>query len=500
MKKILLSMFVLLLTLGLVACGGTEEPDPDPDPDPDPNPQGTISLSYADWGDPSFNQRMIDLFEEAHPNVEVTLRTDIEGSGDAFTGNLVLAAQAGILPDVYVTDNVPTVVNSGLSLDTAQYWDADEDTDLVYDNIAATAVYNGKRLALPSFQFLKGIMINLDIFEAANLTSVEGEYRIDNDGYPVKDWTFDEFVNIAKAITNFNPDVPAETVIGLDTWYGTPDFQQIWPMMNDAEVMYDTWDGTQFNYNSTDWIYAMQEKVKLQQLTDGTLSGRYPAAIEAARAEENYDGRYDYLYDYLIQTGYGAMDIEGSWQFWVINDAAENDINIGFWPYPSGDAGLFPPTILDYICVSSQTDYPEMAYELAKWMSFGSEGWDARLTLLEADRAEAIADGDVPPFLDRFPVANYPGVWDRVDALVEGIEGIDYIFDRISYSKPDLDKWLPGYKDFWAWVNDPENNSYSWEDLLAAGPNSVATFAVEWQAKANEIVQGQIATLGQDEE
>lgn len=500
MKKLFLTMFMLLLTLGLVACTDTTNPNDDNnDNDDNDDITRTITLSYADWGDQDFNQRMIDLFEAAHPNVEVTLRTDIEGTGEAFTGNLVLAAQAGILPDVYVTDNVPTVVNSGLTLDTAQYWDADPDTALVYENIAQTAVYNNKRLALPSFQFLKGIMINLDIFEAANLTTVEGQYRIDNDGYPVKDWTFDEFVNIAKAITNFTGN-PADTVVGLDTWYGTPDFQQVWPMMNDADVMYDTWDGTEFNYNSADWIYAMQEKVELQALTNGTLVGRYPASIVDAMAEETYDGRYDFLYQYLIQTGYGAMDIEGSWQFWVINDAAANDINLGFWPYPSGTAGLFPPTILDYICVSSQTDYPEMAYELAKWMSFGSDGWDARLTLLETDRDEAIANSEIPPFLDRFPVADYAGIWTRVEALVEGVEGIDAIFNRIEYSKPDLDKWLPGYKDFWAWVNDPVNNPYSWEALLAAGPSAVATFAVEWEAAANRIVQAQITTLGQDPE
>jgi multiple sugar transport system substrate-binding protein len=57
---------------------------------------------------------------------------------------------------------------------------------------------------MPSFQFLKGLLINLDIFEKANLQTVAGKYRIDNDGYPVKDWTFTEFINIAKAIKNFD--------------------------------------------------------------------------------------------------------------------------------------------------------------------------------------------------------------------------------------------------------------------------------------------------------
>lgn len=486
MKKIVTLLMVLITGFILVACGDDEPTDPT-------GPVQTIQLSYADWGDADFNQKMIDAFEEKYPHIDVQLRTDILGTGEAFTGNLITAAQGDVLPDVFATDNVPTVINAGLTLDLAQYWDEDPDTDLVYDNVALTGVYNGKRYAVPSFQFLKGIMINLDIFEAANLVTVDGKYRIDNDGYPVKDWTFEEFVEIAKAIKNFevNPEDstlvdPASTVVGVDTWYGTPDFQQVWPMMEDENVQYDTWDGTEFHYTSDDWIYAMEQKVAMHQLTNGTTT----------RFNQDVFDANPILQQYLIQFGVGAMDIEGSWQFWVLKEAKEaSDINLGFWPYPSGDAGLFPPTILDYQAVSSQTDHPEEAYLLAKWMTFGQEGWEARLDLLEADYDAAVAAGETPLYLDRFPVADYPGVWDRVYDLVDGIEGIDYIFNRIEYAKPDLDKWLPGYKDFWAWVSDPEN-PYNWENLVTAGPTAVETYAVEWEKKANEIVQGELARLG----
>ncbi len=480
MKKILLLFVALFLVVGLYACG---------DDDPiDPIVNQKIELTYADWGNQEFNQRMIDAFMAKYPDIRVSLRQDIAGSGAEFTGNLVTAAQAGLLPDVFATDNVPTVINAGLTYDLADLWDADPDTDLVYDNVALTGVYNGKRFAVPSFQFLKGIMINLDIFADANLVTVAGKYRIDNDGYPVKDWTHSEFVEIAKAITNFDLVDTENLVVGMDTWYGSPDFQQVWPMMNDANVQYDTWDGTAFHYTSADWIYAMQQKVALHQLTNGTTT-RF--------TQEVYDNN-PVLQQYLIQMGYAAMDIEGSWQFGIINAAKEDsNINLGFWPYPSGSAGLFPPTILDYQAVSSQTAYPEEAYLLAKWMTFGQEGWEARLSLLESDRDDALAAGELPVHLDRFPVADYPDVWDRVYDLVDDIEGINYILDRIEYSKPDLDKWLPGYKDFWAWVNDPEN-AYNWESLIIAGPTAVPTYAEQWEAKANEIVQGQLTTLGAD--
>jgi multiple sugar transport system substrate-binding protein len=447
-----------------------------------------VTLSYADWGNQEFNQRMIDLFMEKYPHITVELRQDITGSGAAFTGNLITAAQAGLLPDVFATDNVPTIINAGLTLDVAEYWDEDADADLVYENIALAGVYNGKRYAVPSFQFLKGILMNLNIFENANLSSVEGKYRIDNDGYPVKDWTFSEMIEISKAIKNFDLVNKENLVVGLDTWYGAPDFQQVWPTMQNASTQYDTWDGEEFHYNSASWIEAMQAKVALHQLTDGTTT-RFDDVVR--EAEENPE-----LRTYMIQEGYAAMDIEGSWQFWVLKDAIDNrDFELGFWPYPQGEAGLYPPTILDFQAVSSQTQHPEEAYLLAKWMTFGQEGWEARLSLLEADRDEAIEEGLTPNFLDRFPVADYPGVWDRVEGLVDGIQGIDAIFDRIQYSKPDLDKWLPGYKDFWAWVYDPEN-SYNWDSLVLAGSTAVPTYAVQWEAKVNELVSTQLTTLG----
>ncbi len=480
MKRILTLFIVSAFSLMLVACGGGEPSEPS---------EQFIELTYADWADKELNQALIDAFMEEYPNIRVSLRTDITGSGDAFTGNLITAAQAGLLPDVFATDNVPTVINAGLTLDVADLWDADSDAALVYDNVAATGVYGDARYAVPSFQFLKGIMINLDIFEQANLTTVEGQYRIDNDGYPVKDWTFEEFVNIAGAIKDFNPDDLTDYVLGLDTWFGTPDFQQVWPMMDDSEVGYDTWDGTKFNYaSSQSWQDAMTAKIEMHLLTDGTTTRLDPLVLE-----DNPE-----LVAYHILLGTAAMDIEGSWQFWVVNEAADSGFDIGFWPYPQGADGFFPPTILDYLAVSSETEHPEEAFMLAKWMSFGQQGFNARLDVLEARNALAEANGKMPTYLDRFPIADYPELWTRVEGFVDGIEGIDYILDNIENAKPDLDKWLPGYKDFWAWAFDPENPS-NFDALVEAGAQSVPAWATAWENKINEIVQNALATLGQEQ-
>ena len=86
MKKIITLLFILLLTATLVACGETG----------DGGGGGTqqIELTYADWANQELNQQLIDAFMLEYPDIRVILRTDITGSGDAFTGNLVTAAQA----------------------------------------------------------------------------------------------------------------------------------------------------------------------------------------------------------------------------------------------------------------------------------------------------------------------------------------------------------------------------------------------------------------------
>lgn len=475
MKKVLFGIVIVASTLLLVACGDKKPPVVD----------NRISLSYADWGDAEDNQKMIDAFEKKYPHISVELRTDIAGSGEEFTGNLIEASKAGLLPDVFATDNVPTIITAGLTKDVSEYWDKDEDAAMVYEHIAATGVYNGKRYAVPSFQFLKGIMINLSLFENSGLTTVPGRYRIDDDGYPVKDWTFTEMVEIAKDIKHLDANAD-NTVVGLDTWYGWPAFSQVWPSMaEDDSMQYDSWDGEKFNYTSPEWIEAMTEQVKLHQLTDGTTT---KFTEEQLKEMPHLDG-------YLIETGIGAMDIEGSWAFWLISMQQDVGRDIGFWPYPRAAADRYnPPVVLDYQAVSFETEHPEEAFLLAKWMTFGQDGWNERINILEDKREEEVALGESVTYLDRFPIADYPGLWDRVDELVDGIEGIDEIFNHISKAKPDLDKWMPGYRDFNQWINDPDN-AHTWDNLVAAGPSAVPAYAAVWDEKINKMVKDQLEAI-----
>jgi multiple sugar transport system substrate-binding protein len=411
-------------------------------------PTEEIVLSYADWGDQELNQALIDAFEAKYPNITVELRLDITGAGAEFTGNLLNAQAAGVLPDVFAIDNVPTGYYNGMLLDITEYWDNDPETDLVYENIANTAIYDGRRYALPSFQFIKGIFMNLTLFDDYNIT------------IPDKDWDYTEFINVAREIRQTGK---SDMIYGIDPWYGSLDFETTFPMQDYADVGYNTWDGERFNFTSQAWIDAYN--LKLQLMSENVVAAFTEAELAIL-------GDIWPWYE-----GYIGMKIDGSWNLWMVEDMfVQNGIELGFWPYPGGDAGQFPPTILDYQVVSSQTEHPEEAYLLAKWMTFGREGWAVRLQTMK-DRGDLL--------IDRFPVSDIPEIWEEIEFFTAFVEGLAENVALLPQGKPDTDKWLPGYKEFWAWVGNEDNDYWN---KINDGLVTPEVFASEWETQINMMI------------
>ncbi|MDD3712589.1 MAG: extracellular solute-binding protein [Candidatus Izemoplasmatales bacterium] len=416
-------------------------------------PTKEIVLSYADWGDAELNQILIDAFEAKYPNITVELRQDITGSGAEFTGNLLNAQAAGVLPDVFAIDNVPTGYYNGMLLDITEYWDNDPETDLVYPNIAATAIYNGSRYAVPSFQFIKGIFVNMTLLDTYNIT------------LPDYDWSYTEFIDLAREIRQVGK---TDYVYGIDPWYGSLDFETTFPMQDYAEVGYNTWDGERFNFTSQAWIDAYNLKLDLMAEN-----------VVAAFTEEEMAILGDVWPWYVGKIG---LKIDGSWNLWMIDGMfTEHSIEVGFWPYPGGAAGQFPPTILDYQVVSSQTENPVEAYMLAKWMTFGREGWAVRLQAMK-DRGDLM--------IDRFPVSDIPEVWTEIEDFTALVPGLQENVELLPYGKPDTDKWLPGYKAFWEWVGNEENDYWN---RINNGLVTPEVFAPEWEEQINQMIEEALA-------
>lgn len=467
MKKVKTLLFSLLLCsfiFVIVGCGnkgnngggggGGETPTP------------TVNLTYAEWGDQVVAQKMLDAFMDKHPNIKVTLDTSITGTGKAFTTNLIAAAQANMLPDVFVTDNVPSVIENGLVRDISEYWDADNDAKLVYPNIANTAVYKnaeGKqvRLAAPSYQFIKGILVNTTLLKNLGID------------IPEYDWTFDDFYAISKQVQKAGTigNFPVHAVNGYN---GTVDFEKAMTAQAGVGLGYDSWNGNAFDYTNPEWI-------KYRKLTEEFYDTKLLEQLTAEEKEQFY-GSPD---AWPFKEGHVAFGFEGSWNvISVLDEFAAKGQDVEFYPYPAGKEAK-EAVILDYMCVSSLTTYPKEAYELLKWMSFGREGWLARLEIMKESGTG----------LDRYPVAEYPEVWENINTYMNGLNevknysGLIYCIQNIKNGAPDCDKWLPGYMDFWNYINDTAEEE-GWYDKEAE------QLAREWTVLVNQYVDEAYKKLG----
>ena len=463
MKKFLSFILVAFFALGMFGCaGGGGGGD-----NPTPTPSGkTVYLTYAEWGDQEVAQSMLDAFMAVHPNIKVTLDTSITGSGTTFTQNLITAAAANMLPDVFVTDNVPSVIKNGLVGDISSMWDKDPDAQKVYSNIANCAVYRDAntnqivRLAAPSYQFIKGFFVNQTL-----LTNL----GIDIPDY---DWTFDDFYEISKAVLN-QGTYNGNRIFAINGYWGAVDFEKAMTAQTGAGLGYDSWNGSVFNYSSESWL-------KYRRYTEEF----YQTGLLEQLTPEQKTEIYGSDSAWPFEMGHTAFAVEGSWNILSYLDSFQaKGMNVEFYPYPAAEEA-HEAVILDYMCVSSLTDFPEEAYELMKWMSFGHDGWQARLNIMK----------QTGKGLDRFPVAAYSDIWADIISYMEQLDQTHnysayiYCIEHLNEGAPDCDKWLPGYSDFWNYVEET-NETEDWYN------KDTDQLAREWTELINQKVAEAYAAL-----
>lgn len=454
-RWIILFSLISLFLLG--ACTVNDQSSKPEDSNPvessDPNHKNVVHISYASWGDPEIEQRLIEKFEEAYPHIKVYYDQSIAGSGREFTLNLVDAAMSGTIPDVFVIDNVPIAMHHNLAYDIAELWNNDPETKKVYPNIAATGVYGDKRYAAPSYQFVRGILINTTLLEEKGFS------------LPYFDWTYEEMIQLARDFTD-----PSKHMYGFN---GGLNFDATIPSLDDKNLGYHAWDGQRFNFTNPLWIKGF--KLNRDLVTEGV--------VEAMTAEEK-EAVFGQADAWPFIEGHALMSINGSWDVpYVIEQFKSAGYEMSFYPYPGGTAGQRIPVVLDYMMVSSKTTYPAEAYELLKWMSFGEEGWKARLEIME----------ELGKPVTAFPVADFPDVWEHLREIAGDIDGMQENIDLLveGLGIPDTDKWLPGYNEFHDnWLNSDENEYAGLWDTMS--PESIAQI---YEENMNRLIDEAFANL-----
>ena len=322
-----------------------------------------VTLTYASWQHTSLDvvtieSLMVQAFTEKYPNITVNMQ--ILGSGEEWDANMMVAAESGTLPDVFLINRLKNSLPYNIVADITDYYENDPDTAYIFPSVEELGTYNGVRYAIPTFIYPQVWIVNKDILDAAGVA------------FPGYDWTYEQAEAIARATTNENTHT-----IGM---YGCEFYTRELPKVLKIEAATNaeelaianawyaaTYDGVRFNYDDEIFLSAMT------RLTDALTGGYCTQSLDAETLESWYlDPAFTPQYN-----GKVAIWREATWS--VKNHFAEMLFDWDVYPGPSGVTG----GNTDIAGISTTTQSPEAAYQLLKWMSYSEEGLLTRFQLFE---------------------------------------------------------------------------------------------------------------------
>lgn len=380
-----------------------------------------ITLRFAAWFDRDLQQHLANDFMMANPDIYVEL---VEIDQNAWGNGLQNLATTGDLPDAFCTFDLATNTANGWTADITQYYDADPTTQKISDGLKVAGVYNGKRYGVVTEQYPCIVLINKSLFEANDIA------------LPGYDWTIDQMYDLATKLTKAN-----EHQFGL----GDNVLSYLRDVYNAAYTT-DTW---QYGYDpdkgTFNTQYLAQGYSKGLELLNNQIAGN-PTAEEL----EEWFGDAEI---WLPKTGNQAMQLDWYWTIQTVK--AKEYVDLGqewlAYPFPVGSSGRVQ-TIVNVGCVAETSQYPEKAYELLKFMTFGEEGWKSRY--------EWYKENSLPASV---PIVNDEEILGLLKELTPG-EDYAAVYDSISRSVADIKKWVPGLTDYEAWMSSQK----MWQNLRNA--------------------------------
>ena len=390
-KKVLATLLVAAMALGsLTACGntsnetantGAESTATETKTDAPAESKGGETVSIYVFGNDQEQAMYKDLFSrfEAANNCKVEAQFSIKDDyGTTITGMMT----AKNLPDVFYMgpENVKAYVENGYVLDMKPVLEsAGLDTSDILGGTLGAYEYKGGQYGLPHDSSVFAYAYNKDLFDAAGLAYPD----------PNKPYTYDEFVEVCKALTK-DTDGDGE----VDQWGCA-----FWPNLMIQPWLYS--NGTSFlkdeykTINVTDpaFVEAMDKMVALT-----TQYGVTPTV-----EQEQGTGVYQRWIDGTI--GFYAC---GTWDIAAFMDPEVVGFGWDLCAYPTlstGETYAWCGTV--GYCVSANTKNADLATKLAYYMSASDEAMKLEsgieggasvlipnlVSMANEEFAQAIADG-----------------------------------------------------------------------------------------------------------
>ncbi|MBN2897343.1 MAG: sugar ABC transporter substrate-binding protein [Clostridia bacterium] len=344
MKKYVSLILSMLLILGsLAGCSPkTTEADTATTPEATNGSESTLSgeITFSTWGsleERKVNEEIIALFEEKNPGTKVNL----EYIPEEYTTKIDSMFLGNMAPDV-IYGHPKYFVNwasQGLLMDltdrfneTPELLNAEKFNVGLYDAFK----YEGKHIATINGADTLLIHYNKTLFDAAGVPT------------PTEDWTYEDLINAAKALTIFGEDgKPKQFGISIGSGYHNA---EAFIYANGGQLFDDP------NYPKEVMVNSQETAEALQLMQD--LIYVHKAAPTAADAEV-LGGGFD--------TGKIAMIIDGVWSVVYRKDIKDFEWGFASVPAKDGAAKKIPALYAGY-AIAKTTKNPDLAWEFAKFM------------------------------------------------------------------------------------------------------------------------------------
>ncbi len=304
----------------------------------EPEPEGVVEIVYMRQAEAHpADLEFVEEFNRSHPNIRVIV--DNTPAGETYQ-KLALATEAGNPPDVYMTYWTVGAASNGLAYDLTPFIEK-EGPEWFNSFVEPAWTFNefgGKYYGVPFRVAPVSVIVNKNMFDKAGME------------LPPPDWTWDDFVETARKLTNKEKGEYGYCLTGSAESHGTD--AQFYPFLFSAGGKMINEEGLA-GFNSPEGEKALQFLVDIVQkgeiVPPGTTSASNNTCIDMLAADKV------------------AMWIDASLWLGFIR-AGRPEVNITLATMPrgviastdNGGTGLG---------MASKTKHPEEAWEFLKFMT-----------------------------------------------------------------------------------------------------------------------------------
>ncbi|HAX03882.1 MAG TPA: hypothetical protein DEA30_05140 [Acholeplasmataceae bacterium] len=394
-------------------------------------------VTFASWNLGTVEQnnlyrRRIEAFNAQSETIEIQI-VEYTGNYDEF---LAAQAAAGTFPDVFMSGNIPNHIIMGYSGDITSVASVDPEWQNVPVALRDAITYNGKIFAVPAALNYLGYYANLDLIEETGTLT----------DFTTMGYTYAQWIAAIENATD-TTRLDGTSTAGLNH---PADLFNWLPSILDAEsatplgIGHAGLAGNEFLYNSQPVKDALAAAGSI--MTNGWASESFDNTDPDGAGELVSDrvARFGTNHWVAFNNGQLAFQWDGTWSAKSRADAATA---AGFDVQFIGVPGNKVVGVSDYYGISKTTEDLEAAYEVAKWMTFGTDGINEMFNIIETAVPDT-ANGEVALGISGLPISTNQAIIDKWFTNYP-VMGVQEIFEAAAAGTVTVlvegNKFVPGF-------------------------------------------------------